>query len=98
MNDQLKLKHAKHIYEIFCKLNARNIVKKRGSVICREADYYYTPQKAVDNFFNAIMRAEEETAVERVILVALRDLPTRQINTLKERLKEFCLQQDLVQA
>jgi hypothetical protein len=96
MSDQAK--RAKYIYEVFCKLNMRNTVKKRGSVICREFDDYYTPQKAVDNFFDAILKAEEITALERVILVALRELPTRQKNILKERLKEYCLQDDLIGA
>lgn len=94
MSDQIK--RAKHIYEVFCKLNTRNTVQKRGSVICRESDSFYSPEKAVDNFFSAILKAEEITALERVILVALRELPTRQKNILKERLKEHCLQDDLV--
>ncbi len=94
MSDQTK--RAKQIYEIFCKLNLRNTVKKRGRIICRESDDYYSPQKAIDNFFNAIVTAQEQTVLERIILVALRDLPTRQINALKSRLKEQCIQDDLV--
>lgn len=88
-------KRAKHIYEVFCKLNTRNTVKKRGYVICRESETYYTPEKAVENFFNAIVKAEEETALERVILVALRELTTREIRALKLRLKEECLEAEL---
>jgi hypothetical protein len=91
-------KRAKQIYEVFCKLNTRNIIKKRGRVICRETDTYYTPEKAVDNFFNAILKAEEETALERVILVALRELTSREVSALKLRLKEHCLQEDLIEA
>lgn len=90
-------KRAKQIYETFCKLNTRNTIKKRGTVICRESDNYYTPEKAVDNFFNAILKAEEETALERVILVALRELTSREIHALKLRLKESCVQDDLVE-
>ena len=89
MTDQAK--RAKQIYETFCKLNTRNIVKKRGTLICRDSDSFYTPEKAVNNFYNAILKTEEYTALERVILVALRDLSQREIRTLSERLKEYCL-------
>jgi len=81
------IKRAKTIYEIFCKLNTRNTVKKRGTIVCQDRDPFYTSEKAVDNFFNAILKAEEQTALERVILVALRDLPRREIHALAERLK-----------
>ena len=85
--------NAKEVYETFCKLQARNTVQKRGKVICRDADAYYTPDKAVENFYNAILKAQtqELTALERVILVALRDLPTRQTRALAEKLKQQCL-------
>ena len=101
MNDSVE-KHDKHVkpakvkYEVFCKLHARNTINKRGSVICREADDYYTPEKAVTNFFKAIIKANELTALERIILVALRDLSTRQIRDLKQRLKACCVQEDVV--
>ena len=85
MIDQAK--RAKEVYEVFCKLNTRNTVKKRGKVVCRDNDSFYTPEKAVENFYNAILKAEEQTALERVVLVALRDLPRREIKALGDRLK-----------
>lgn len=99
MNDSAKhIKLAKVKYEVFCKLHTRNTINKRGSVICREVDDYYTPEKAVANYFKAIVKANELTALERIVLVALRDLSTRQIRDLKKRLKVYCLEEDAIEA
>ena len=81
-------------YEIFCKLHIRNTINKRGSVICREAGDYYTPEKAVTSIFRAIIKATALPALERLILVALRNLSTRQIRDLKKQLKTYCVQED----
>ena len=85
-------------YELFCKLQARNTVNKRGTVICREVDSYYTPEKAIANFLKAILKAKEQTALERVVLVALRELSAVQVRDLKQRLKAYCVQEDAVGA
>ena len=84
---------AEQIYKTFRKLNSRNSIKKRGAVVCHESDEYYTPEKAVSNFYNAILKVEEQTALERVILVALEDLSSRQVRALGERLKALYLEE-----
>lgn len=81
------VQRAKAIYEQFCKLQTRNTVNKRGRVITRNSDAFHSSDEAIKNFFNAIMRAEEQTALERVILVALRDLSQREVSALREQLK-----------
>ena len=102
MNDSVK--HVRHViptklkYELFCKLQARNTVNKRGTVICREIDAYYTPEKAITNFFKAILKAHEQTTLESVVLVALRELSASQVRDLKQRLKANCIQEDAVEA
>lgn len=84
--------YAKKTYEIFCKLNSRNTVRKRGRVMCRDVEAYYPPEKAVDNFYNAIIKASSDgSTLESIILVALRDLNHKQIQALSERLRQNCL-------
>ncbi len=85
--------YAKKTYEIFCKLNSRNTVRKRGRVMCRDAEAYYPPEKAVNNFYNAIIKASSDgnSTLESIILVALRDLNHKQIQALGERLRQNCL-------
>lgn len=85
-------KHAKLAYEQFCKLQNRNTVKKRGRVIARNSDAFYPSDEAVKNFFNAVLNATEQTALERIILVALRDLSQREISALREQLKVHYLE------
>ena len=46
------------------------------------------------SFFKAIIKATELAALERIILVALRNLSTRQIRDLKKQLKTYCVQED----
>lgn len=95
------LKRTKFIYEQFCKLQTRNTVRKRGAVVTRQQDDFYTSEKAADNFFNAIMKAESQTSIERVMLVALRELSSREVSLLRERLKKHyfdCLQAEEVLA
>lgn len=82
------ISRAKQLYGTFCKLNTRNTVKQRGKVVCSELTAIYSPEKAVDNFYNAMLKAEEQTALERVILVALRELSTQQRRILSTRLKQ----------
>lgn len=82
---------AKQIYELFCKLQTRNTVNKRGRVITRNSDAFYSSDEAIKNFFSAILRTEEQTALERVILVALRDLSQREVKALRDELKVYYL-------
>ena len=85
-------KRAKHIYELFCKLSARNIVKKRGTVVCCDSEPL-AQEAAVKNFYNAILQADGVDVLEGLILDALRELTMRQSQTLCEQLKTYCFLQ-----
>lgn len=79
-----------NLYNTFCRLNYLNTVKKRGRVMLHERDDTLE-NLAVDNYFNAIVKAAgESNTLERVILVALRDLSGYQVGQLSIRLREYC--------
>ena len=92
------VKSARLIYETFCKLQARNSIRKRGRVLSHSSDSFYTPEKAIRNFYNAILKADEITALEQIILVALRDLSPREVCVLRDRLKKHCSDMPLAAA
>lgn len=85
-------KHAKHIYELFCKLNARNMIKKRGTVMCCDSESS-DQEETVKSFYDAILQADETDVLEGLILDALRELTMRQSQMLCEQLKTYCFQQ-----
>lgn len=86
-------KRAKHIYELFCKLTARNIIKKRGTVVFCDNDEPSAQEEAVKNFYHAIVQTDDSDALEELILDALRELTMRQSQMLCEQLKGYCFQQ-----
>ena len=88
-------KRAKYIYELFCKLSARHVVKKRGAVVC--CDHESNDQtEAVKNFSQSILQAQDMDDVEALISESLRELSSRQSQLLCEELKTYCLQQQQV--
>lgn len=85
-------KHAKHIYELFCKLNARYMIKKRGTVVCCDSESS-DQEETVKGFYDAILQADDMDVLEGLILDALRELTMRQSQMLCEQLKAYCFQQ-----
>lgn len=83
---------AKQVYKVFCKLSARNMIKKRGAVVCCDGDSLYSAEEAINNFYRAILTADD-TVLEDIILNALRELTMRQSQILSEQLRQCCLQQ-----
>lgn len=92
-------KRAKEIYETFCKLHARHIAKKRGTIVCCDSSSACESEEAVHGFYSAVLDARNDlSATEEIILSALRDLTMRESQALGECLKQYCLDNQLVDA
>ena len=88
-------KRAKCIYELFCKLNARHAVKKRGTVACCDHDSSFQ-EEGVNSFYEAILEAGDEDVLKTLILDSLRELTSRQSQSLCDQLRDYCLQQQRI--